>query len=1071
MSKIKIVILLLGESFLGLLLMPLLALAVGFGSISVNSKLGEPLDIDVELISASPAEIGTMEVGFASRADFARAGVRFPENAVNLNFEIIEGLSGQYFVNISSEFPVTETFLHFLIATNWSGGKVIREYTALLDPPLYSGDAASVVEVPTIVSESLDESETSTTSTSQTDSTPTASSTQTTSYSGEIDSSVAVVRGDTLSGIVNRLGLPDSVSIYQALSALLEANPNAFVDNNMNRLKAGVTLKVPTVGSMKQIEANVARQNFNSQVAAYNQYLADIGYTPDESPSTDTTAESVTQQDSTEPEADSSEVISSADESADESDQESLDLSQPDVSITPESLSDEDSEDAARLNIGQESSDEEIAEAIEGQQGDDAQVAALKAQLAELDESLLASGVENEEVKRRLKDIQAQVERVSRLIEIEDTNLAASQQYAAESETADTDTDSGNAQPEEISEEAVATIVMEETADSDQDEETIGAVDNTGQVDEGGESGVIDTEDSGSISSTDSEASESQSSDATAASQSDSTTTESATAASNNNDQAKAEKTAANKQNNNAAESNNSEAKNQNTRTVANSGIMSDLANIFASISDYALKILAALIAIIGGLFFYRRRKSQQEFEESMLDIESEQISANTSADSFRQISAASGIDLASRDSGFELTIGGGMSYLSEEGIAGVAEEENEMVQAGVDPLAEADVYLAYDRDEQAIQVLKEAYSANPERLDLAEKLLEIYHKQDERVAFDALASNLRSRIGAKHHPVWSKVVAMGREVSPDNDLYNETSELQVLSETQEIELDTAPMDLQTTTEVENEESGIAPPIGSSVFADIELDELDFGSGQSDDFVIKALEVDDLELDADDDVSPDLGLDVPTLSQIITVAEAKELEDKAAEADEGMEAVSEMESVQQSDDTLAFDPHNEEEDGTIEFDLGGDGEPDLDVSSELANAMAEIENEKRQQEEAVAEVSDEEMIMVSAGVEIEEVDEISQSSVQVEADTESQTEPEVATDDDGKEDSYLSGLSEQSISKMEPYHESETALELAKAYLELGEKDIAKGFIEEVINEGSDEQKAKAEKLVKELVD
>ena len=70
-----------------------------------------------------------------------------------------------------------------------------------------------------------------------------------------------------------------------------------------------------------------------------------------------------------------------------------------------------------------------------------------------------------------------------------------------------------------------------------------------------------------------------------------------------------------------------------------------------------------------------------------------------------------------------------------------------------------------------------------------------------------------------------------------------------------------------------------------------------------------------------------------------------------------------------------------------------------------------------------------------------------------------------------QEDSYLSELSEQSISKMEPYHESETALELAKAYLELGEKDIAKGFIEEVINEGSDKQKAKAEKLVKELVD
>ena len=114
------------------------------------------------------------------------------------------------------------------------------------------------------------------------------------------------------------------------------------------------------------------------------------------------------------------------------------------------------------------------------------------------------------------------------------------------------------------------------------------------------------------------------------------------------------------------------------------------------------------------------------------------------------------------------------MSYLSEEGIAGVNEEENEVIKAGaVDPLAEADVYLAYDRDEQAVQVLKEAYADAPERGELAEKLLEIYHKQDDRRAFDTLAADLQKRSATTQNFSWDRIVEMGREVSPDNSLYS----------------------------------------------------------------------------------------------------------------------------------------------------------------------------------------------------------------------------------------------------------------------------------------------------------
>lgn len=974
---------------MGLLLLPSLAMAVGFGGISVNSKLGEPLDIDIELISATPTEIGTMEIGFASRSDFARAGVQFPENAVNLNFDIVEGLSGQYLVNISSENPVTETFLHFLIAANWSGGKVVREYTALLDPPLYSGDTASVVELPSILGST--ESETTTQYTGSAS-----------SFSGEIDSTVDVVSGDTLSGIVYRLSLPDSISMFKALTALYDANPDAFIDQNMNRLKSGVTLNVPTVSSMNQVSADVARENFTAQTAAYNQFLTDIGYIPnatEDEPGVSTAATST-----------QDEAAVASTESAEE---QSLDLSQLEVSI--DLKAETDKEEAARLNIGQESTDEDIASSIEGQQGDDAQVAALKAQLAQLDESLLASGVESDEVKQRLQEIQAQVDRVSNLIEIEDSNLAVSQENGSADE-----------QTQEVLKEALqASNDQEFPTEGDSSAEAVASTENS--IENSIENGASE-----SLPGTDS----AETGDTTAATQSNSETAEPNSVTALGSSQAGESGTiqsASNDQANNQAENvAKSDQGNTATRTVASSGIMSSVSSIFGSISDYALKILAALIAIIAGLFFYRRRKSQQEFEESMLDIESGQISTGTSGDSLRQISAASGIDLASRDSGFELTVGGGMSYLSGEGVTGVAEEENEVVQSGaVDPMAEADVYLAYDRDEQAIQVLKEAYANNPERIELAEKLLEIYHKQDERPAFDSLASDLRNRIGAKHHPVWTKVVSMGREVSPDNSLYEEVTELNDLAGAQEIELDTSPMTLQSTSE-----ASIAPAAMSSI-EDVELDELDLVV-RSEDSAIKALEVDDLELNFDTKQAADHGLDAPTLSQIITTAEAKEAQASMQEKAPGATPLT--------------------DDGSVDFDLSADSELDIGVSTELQNAMAEIENEKRAEENI--EIDDHDRASMSSGLQHQEDDVAGLDVPLVDADAA-----------EAREASYLNELSEQSISKMEPYHESETALELAKAYLELGEKDIAKGFIEEVINEGSYKQKAKAEQLVKELVD
>ena len=196
--------------------------------------------------------------------------------------------------------------------------------------------------------------------------------------------------------------------------------------------------------------------------------------------------------------------------------------------------------------------------------------------------------------------------------------------------------------------------------------------------------------------------------------------------------------------------------------------------------------------------------------------------------------------------------------------------------------------------------------------------------------------------------------------------------------------------------------------------------------------------MDDLDIttEVESEISlQDRALDAPTLSQIISAAEQREAEQAASDAQQLVDDQGDAVSMEVGADYKVGDD-------AIEFDLGDDGDIQIDESSELGSALQKLESEK-----AIVEAA------ADAGQE------------------DDSDEDEITAEALEQEDSYLSELSEQSASKMEPYHESETALELAKAYLELGEKDIAKGFIEEVINEGSDKQKEKAKKLVKELAD
>ena len=121
------------------------AAALGLGNIELHSALNQPLDARIRLLSPTRAEIQSLKVGLADNDAFERAGIDRPFILSHLRFEIVTNNHGPDYVHITTKDPVREPFLNFLVEADWSNGRLYREYTVLLDPPLYNPDARQIV--------------------------------------------------------------------------------------------------------------------------------------------------------------------------------------------------------------------------------------------------------------------------------------------------------------------------------------------------------------------------------------------------------------------------------------------------------------------------------------------------------------------------------------------------------------------------------------------------------------------------------------------------------------------------------------------------------------------------------------------------------------------------------------------------------------------------------------------------------------------------------------------------------------------------------------------------------------
>ncbi|MGB5629047.1 MAG: hypothetical protein WBM57_06755, partial [Woeseiaceae bacterium] len=125
--------------------------AIGLGDIHLDSALNEPLRAEIELLSATPEELANLNVALASAETFSRYGIDRPFFLQDIEFNVQATGPNGAVVQIRSLSPITEPFLTFLVEATWSSGRLLREYTVLLDPPTYAPPAvqqAPAVEAP-----------------------------------------------------------------------------------------------------------------------------------------------------------------------------------------------------------------------------------------------------------------------------------------------------------------------------------------------------------------------------------------------------------------------------------------------------------------------------------------------------------------------------------------------------------------------------------------------------------------------------------------------------------------------------------------------------------------------------------------------------------------------------------------------------------------------------------------------------------------------------------------------------------------------------------------------------------
>jgi pilus assembly protein FimV len=228
----------LARGLLALLLLPGISQALGLGDVRLNSPLNAPLDAEVELVNATPEDLATLEAQLASKETFARYGLDWPPFMASITVTRDRSANGSQVLRLRSAESVTEPFLTLLIEATWARGRLVREYTVLLDPPVF---APNTVQAAQPVAPSVGGAQSSG-QISRPAPSETPGAAPVAAGGGD---SYEVQRGDSLSAIARRLSSATGARTDQLMVSIYRGNPGAF-EGDMNRLRAGSLLRIPS---------------------------------------------------------------------------------------------------------------------------------------------------------------------------------------------------------------------------------------------------------------------------------------------------------------------------------------------------------------------------------------------------------------------------------------------------------------------------------------------------------------------------------------------------------------------------------------------------------------------------------------------------------------------------------------------------------------------------------------------------------------------------------------------------------------------------------------------------------
>ncbi len=968
-------------------LVPFVAQALGLGDIKLNSALNQKFDAEIGLLSLGKGEIYDVKVSMASDEAFKRSGIDRTFLLTTLIFKPVLKEDGTPVIKVTSKDPIREPFLNFLIEVNWPKGRLIREYTVLLDPPVTLERKPAPVQAPMVTPEPVIQAPAKSAPAIEP---ATISDAPYTGGAGEVK-----VQNNQSLWVIARKNQHQGVDHTRMMMAIYHANPQAFIKSNINRLKKGAILRIPEKQEVLALEARQAQKEYKQHV---EEWQADrLGLNKKAEPEIAEEVEQAPDEAKAEEKADGKTAEETKAETAKQEDAEQAAKQEPVKDAEPKS------EVEKKTPVAEEPKQETEAKAApdaelkiatarpegKGEAGpsEDGQsedtVARMKQELLILEESAESVRGENEELTSRVNDLEDQVKDLERILELKNKQFAALQAALAKSKKEQILLEESQKQETEIA--APEEVKQPETEAAKTEEKPA-----TEMAKEGPKAAEKKPEPTAEVAKPEPEVEAAKPKPAV--------------------EVAKPEPVVEEKKPDSVVKPL-PKVEKKPAKVIATPPKEEQEPSLLGAIltSPTLLGIAIAVVMVLLALVWIllsRKRRNTTDFQESILlnTIDEEAESS---------LSEANNIPAHTEETSF-------LSDFSPSDIDALQDETGE-----VDPLSEADVYIAYGRYQQAEELIRQAIDKEPERDALKHKLFEILYATKDADGFIKLVDGASgTSVETSDNAAWQRVLSMGKMLSPKHPKFVHADEIDADDDLFSLDDD------------------VLEDAGESDFADLDetLTQAEFGAGAED------KQTQDDKVSSKDELASDDLLEVSN-DLDDTGAGLEDLDfDTNMDDDFISAALDELEGL---DETLETEKTSKD---TID-------EPD----DEFTLTLSDLEDEG---EKTILSLQDE-LKDIDGGEEDESITDLEDQD-EVLANELEDTHLDIPDVESEEGDSELVSLGELdvdlSISEDTP-DEVSTKLDLARAYIEMGDKEGAVDILDEVLSEGDASQKEEAQKI------